>query len=85
MQTFYRWDATESNQIRVAWETHIGNRYRDIMRSVRKAAMKVTRVNNNVDISRISSSRPIWIGENDWKPMVDVWDTDEWRLKSKIA
>ena len=85
MQTFYRWDAAESNQIRVAWETHIGNRYRDIMRSVRKAAMKVTRVNNNVDISRISSSRPIWIGENDWKPMVDVWDTDEWRLKSKIA
>ena len=55
------------------------------MRGARKAAMKVKRVNNNVDIGRIGSGRPIWISENDWLPMVKVWDTDEWRLKSKIA
>ncbi|PWA76400.1 transposase, Ptta/En/Spm [Artemisia annua] len=84
-KTFYRWDAAESNQIRDAWESHIGKRYPDIMRGVRKAAMKVKRVNNNVDIGRISSSRPIWITENDWLPMVEGWDTDEWRLKSKTA
>nr|GEX89685.1 hypothetical protein [Tanacetum cinerariifolium] len=61
------------------------DRYSDIMRGVRKAAMKVTRVNDNVDIGRISSNYPIWIGVADWQPTVNVWDTDEWRLKSKTA
>nr|GEU74182.1 hypothetical protein [Tanacetum cinerariifolium] len=75
--TFYRWEDAESNQIRDAWESHMKNRYNDIMRGVRKAAMKVTRVNDNVDIGRISSNRPIWIGAADWQPMVNVWDTDE--------
>ncbi|GKC54037.1 hypothetical protein Tco_1076782, partial [Tanacetum coccineum] len=51
---FYRWDATESNQIRDAWESHIGKRYIDIMRCVRKTVMKATKVNDNVDIRRIS-------------------------------
>ncbi|GKA66411.1 transposase, Ptta/En/Spm, partial [Tanacetum coccineum] len=83
--TFYRWEDAESNQIRDAWESHMKNRYSDIMRSVRKAAMKAIKVNDNVDIGRISSNRPNWIGENDWQPMVNVWDTDEWRLKSKTA
>ncbi|GKD41884.1 hypothetical protein Tco_1266529, partial [Tanacetum coccineum] len=45
------------------WETHNGNMCRDIVRCVRKAVMKATRVNDNVDISRISSNRPNWIGE----------------------
>jgi hypothetical protein len=85
VQTFYQWDAAESNQIRDAWESHIGKRYPDIMRGARKVAMKVKRVNNNVDISRISSSHPIGISKNDWLPMVEAWDTDEWRLKSKTA
>nr|GEV09395.1 hypothetical protein [Tanacetum cinerariifolium] len=40
------------------------DRYSDIMRGVRKAAMKVTRVNDNVDIGRISSSRLIWISQS---------------------
>nr|GEY32094.1 RNA-directed DNA polymerase, eukaryota, reverse transcriptase zinc-binding domain protein [Tanacetum cinerariifolium] len=53
------------------------NRYSDIMRVVRKDAMKVTRVNDNVDIGRISSNYPIWIGVADWQPMINVWDTDE--------
>ncbi|GKD56172.1 hypothetical protein Tco_1289559, partial [Tanacetum coccineum] len=61
------------------------DRYSDIMRGVRKAVMKVTRVNDNVDIGRISSNRPIWIDAADWQPMVNVWDTDEWRLKSETA
>ncbi|GJU49466.1 hypothetical protein Tco_1219021 [Tanacetum coccineum] len=55
------------------------------MRCVRKAVMKVIRVNDNVDIKRISSNRLNWIGANDWPTMVEAWDTDEWRLKSKIA
>ncbi|GKF68981.1 transposase, Ptta/En/Spm, partial [Tanacetum coccineum] len=55
------------------------------MRSVRKSAMKATRLNDNVDIGHISSNHPNWIGVNDWQPMVNVWDTNEWRLKSKIA
>ncbi|GJW20015.1 transposase, Ptta/En/Spm [Tanacetum coccineum] len=84
-KTFYQWEDAERNQIRDAWESHIKNRYSDIMRSVRKAAMKATRVNANVDIGRISSNLPNWIGANDWQPMVNVWDTDEWRLKSKTA
>lgn len=84
-KTFYRWDAAENIQIREAWENHIKGRYRDIMRTVREAAMKAARVNDNVNIDRISSSHPIWIGETDWKPMVNIWDSDEWRLKSKIA
>nr|GEV82502.1 hypothetical protein [Tanacetum cinerariifolium] len=83
--TFYRWEDAESNQIRDAWESHMKNRYSDIMRGVRKAAIKVTRVNDNVDIGRISSNRPISIGAADWQHMVNVWDTDEWRLKSKTA
>nr|GFB15458.1 hypothetical protein [Tanacetum cinerariifolium] len=61
------------------------DRYSDIMRGMRKDAMKVTRVNDNVGIGRISSNYPIWIGVADWQPMVNVWDTDEWRLKSKTA
>nr|GEV98851.1 hypothetical protein [Tanacetum cinerariifolium] len=61
--TFYRWEDAESNKIRDAWESHMKNRYSDIMRGVRKATMKVTRVNDNVDIGRISSNRPIL----DWK------------------
>ncbi|GJU64888.1 hypothetical protein Tco_1246723 [Tanacetum coccineum] len=69
--TFYRWEDAESNQIRDAWESHMKNRYSDIMMGVRKAAMKVTRVNDNVDIGRISSNRPIWIGAADWQPMVN--------------
>ncbi|GKC84461.1 hypothetical protein Tco_1140178 [Tanacetum coccineum] len=58
-----------NNQIRDAWESHIRKRYSDIIRCVRKAAMKVTRVNDNVDIRRISSSPPNWIGANDWSTM----------------
>ncbi|GKF60215.1 hypothetical protein Tco_0177001, partial [Tanacetum coccineum] len=81
--TFYRWDAAESNQIRDAWESHIGKRYSDIMRCVRKTVMKDTKVNDNVDIRRISSNRPNWIGANNWPTMVKAWDTDEWRLKLK--
>ncbi|GJR53985.1 hypothetical protein Tco_1404506 [Tanacetum coccineum] len=61
------------------------DRYSDIIRSVRKVAMKAIRVSDNVDIGLISSNRPIWIGGNDWQPLVNVWDTNEWRLKSKIA
>nr|GEU39260.1 putative ribonuclease H-like domain-containing protein [Tanacetum cinerariifolium] len=40
------------------------DRYSDIMRGVRKAAMKVTRVNGNVDIGRISSNHLIWISQS---------------------
>nr|GEW65725.1 hypothetical protein [Tanacetum cinerariifolium] len=69
--TFYRWEDVESNQICDAWESHMKNRYSDIIRGVRKAAMKVTRVNDNVDIGRISFNLPIWIGVADWQPMVN--------------
>ncbi|GKC53513.1 transposase, Ptta/En/Spm [Tanacetum coccineum] len=55
------------------------------MRCVRKTAMKATKVNDNVDIRRIGSNRPNWIGANDWPTMVKAWDTDEWRLKLKVA
>nr|GEV77171.1 hypothetical protein [Tanacetum cinerariifolium] len=72
--TFYRWEDAESNQIRDAWESHMKNMYSNIVRGVSKAVMKVTRVNDNVDIGRISSSRPIWIGAADWQPMVNVWE-----------
>ncbi|GKA20939.1 hypothetical protein Tco_0700928 [Tanacetum coccineum] len=83
-ETFYRWDAAKSNQICDAWESHIGKRYSDIMRCVRKAAMKATRVNDNVDIRRISSNRPNWIGANNWPTMVEAWDTDECRHAVKL-
>nr|GEW82552.1 hypothetical protein [Tanacetum cinerariifolium] len=69
--TFYRWEDAKSNQIRDAWKSHMKNRYSDILRGVRKVAIKVTRVNGNVDIGHISSNRPIWIGADDWQPMVN--------------
>ncbi|GJT57834.1 hypothetical protein Tco_0992888 [Tanacetum coccineum] len=81
---FYRWEDVESNQIRHAWESHMKNRYSDIMRSVRKAAMKVTIVNDNVDIGRISSNLPNWIGVNDWQPMVNCAWARERRVRISV-
>nr|GEX75408.1 hypothetical protein [Tanacetum cinerariifolium] len=79
--TFYRWKDAESNQIRDTWESHMKNTYSDIIRGVRKAAMKVTRVNDKVDIGRIKKNkeneRNTEIDENGSKSLPD--DFEVWK------
>ncbi|KAK1416106.1 hypothetical protein QVD17_31894 [Tagetes erecta] len=86
LQGYYQWEEKWNAQIYMCSENCIAGKFPNLLKIVRYVAKAKARKNGvkvGDDMTVLSGFKPPWIRAETWKQMIDIWNTAEWKKKSK--
>ncbi|KAL8265315.1 hypothetical protein R6Q59_023445 [Mikania micrantha] len=85
-QFYFQWEEKWNASICRHWDKCIARKFPDLLRRVRNEAKETTRKQGlevGDDMSVVVDFKPPWIRTDIWKQMIGIWNTPEWKAKSK--
>ncbi|KAD4179982.1 hypothetical protein E3N88_28573 [Mikania micrantha] len=85
-QSYFQWEAKWNASICRHWDKCIARKFPDLLRRVRNEAKETARKQGlevGDDMSVLIDFKPPWIRTDIWKQMIGIWNTPEWKAKSK--
>ncbi|KAJ0801691.1 hypothetical protein HanPI659440_Chr03g0120051 [Helianthus annuus] len=82
----FQWEEKWNGEIYSCWERCIAGKIPDLLCRVRDQAKETARskdVQVEDDMSDLTDFKPPWIKTETWKQMIEIWNTLEWKAKSK--
>ncbi|KAL8200474.1 hypothetical protein R6Q57_011813 [Mikania cordata] len=82
---YYQWESEWDDQVRTCWEKFKKRKFKDLLSRAResaKAAANKAGVEVGSDLSVIIPYKSRWMRGEFWEPLVQSWNTPEWKAKS---
>ncbi|MFS7950742.1 hypothetical protein Hanom_Chr07g00586761 [Helianthus anomalus] len=82
----FHWEEKWIGEIFSCWERCIAANIPDLLCRVRDQAKEMARSKDILvedDMSVHTDIKPPWIKTETWKQMIEIWNTPEWKAKSK--
>ncbi|KAL8257121.1 hypothetical protein R6Q59_029162 [Mikania micrantha] len=82
---YYQWESEWEEQVQTCWEKFMKRKFKDLLNRARESA-KAAAIKSGVevgsDLSVITPYKPRWMRAEFWEPLVQSWNTPEWKAKS---
>ncbi|KAJ0478773.1 putative transposase, Ptta/En/Spm, plant [Helianthus annuus] len=83
---YFQWEEKWNGEIYSCWEQCIAGKIPDLLGRVRDQAKETAKSKDVLvedDMSVLTDFKPPWIKTETWKQMIEIWNTPEWKAKSK--